>query len=188
MHQRTMIDQDHPPLLWENPKPYMFSTLDYKAFSPEARLLHFLGSFQEAQTTVNTGSLKQRQRPEMLSRCCVILSVTGNGIGDYVLTSPVSTPYFNSAARASHFELVGWLVVLGLRPFETVFQSISGRLPKRGRKRRERIEESKNVQTTPTRTYCKRNRPLPYYHPNCRTPRHWKFTQDHRTTRPPHPI
>ena len=32
----------------------------------------------------------------------------------------------------------GWLVVLGLtaRPFETVFQSISGRLPKRGRKRR----------------------------------------------------
>ena len=35
-------------------------------------------------------------------------------------------------------ELVGWLVVLGLRPFETVFQSISGRLPKRGRKRREK--------------------------------------------------
>ena len=45
--------------------------------------------------------------------------------------------------------LVGWLVVFGLRPFETVFQSISGHLPKRGRKRRERIEESKNVQTTP---------------------------------------
>ena len=148
-------------------------------------------------------------------------------------------------------------------------QSISGRLPKRGRKRRERIEESKNVQTTrgwsggakvlgklpvpgrptfwitvgqgpialavgagggcldvftlvyhfsflspslwettryrlkyclkgslspkqptkiqttPTRTCCKRNRPLPYYHLNCRTPRHWKFTQHHRTSRPP---
>ena len=29
-------------------------------------------------------------------------------------------------------------------------------------KRRERIDESKNVQTTPTRTYCKRIRPLPY--------------------------
>ena len=50
---------------------------------------------------------------------------------------------------------------------------------------RERIDESKNVQTTPTRTYCKRNMPLPYYYPNCRTPRHWKFTQNHRTTRPP---
>ena len=80
--------------------------------------------------------------------------------------------------------LVGWLFWVK-RPFETVFQSISGHLPERGRKRRERIEESKNVQTTPIRTYCKRNRPLPYYHPNCRTPRHWKFTQDHRTTRPP---
>ena len=43
--------------------------------------------------------------------------------------------------------LVGWFWVL--RPFETVFQSISGRLPKRGRKRKERIDESKNVQTTP---------------------------------------
>ena len=37
----------------------------------------------------------------------------------------------------------------------------------------------------PTGTYCKRNMPLPYYHPNCRTPRYWRFTQDHRITRPP---
>ena len=58
------------------------------------------------------------------------------------------------------------------------------RLPKRGRKKRERIDESENVQTAPTRTYCKRCRPLPYSNPNCRTPRHLKFTQDHRTTRP----
>ena len=81
---------------------------------------------------------------------------------------------------------VDWLVVLSLTAHETVFQSISDRLPERGIKRKERIEESKNVQTTPTRTYCKRNRPLSYYHQNCRTPRHWKFTQDHRTTRPHH--
>ena len=32
--------------------------------------------------------------------------------------------------------------------FETVFQSISGRLPETGRKRREKIAESKNVKTT----------------------------------------
>ena len=51
--------------------------------------------------------------------------------------------------------------------------------------RGERIDESKNFQTTPTRTYCKRNRPLPYCYQNCRTPRHWKFTQHHRTARPP---
>ena len=68
-------------------------------------------------------------------------------------------------------QLVGWLI-WALRPFETVFQSISGRLPERGRKRRKRIDDSKNVQTTPTRTYYKRSRPLPYCNPNCRTPLH----------------
>ena len=50
------------------------------------------------------------------------------------------------------------------------------------REKEERIVECKNVQTTPTRTYCKCSRPLPYCNPNCRTPRHWKFTQHHRTT------
>ena len=45
-------------------------------------------------------------------------------------------------------------------------QPTNQRLPKRGRKRRERIDESKNVQTIPIRTYCKRSRPLPYYNPN----------------------
>ena len=40
----------------------------------------------------------------------------------------------------------GWL----FWPFETVFQSISGCLPKRGRKRRERTDENKNVHSTPT--------------------------------------
>ena len=44
--------------------------------------------------------------------------------------------------------------------------TISGRVPERGRKKRKLIDERKNIQTTPTRTYCKRNRPLPYYHPN----------------------
>ena len=60
---------------------------------------------------------------------------------------------------------IGWLILVE-RPFETIFQSISGRLPRTGRKNREKIDERKNVQTTPARTYCKRNRPLPYYHPN----------------------
>ena len=35
-------------------------------------------------------------------------------------------------------------------------------------------------------TYCKSSRPLPYCNP-IRTPRHWKFTQHHRNTRPPLP-
>ena len=86
------------------------------------------------------------------------------------------------------FHITGWLVgCFGfngpLRQYFSLYRAAS----QRGRKRREKIAESKNVQTAPTRTYCKRNRPLPYYHLNCRTPRHWKFTQNHRTTRPPHP-
>ena len=62
-----------------------------------------------------------------------------------------------------------------LRQYFTLYRAVSQR-------EGERIDERKNVQTTPTRTYCKRNRPLPYCNPNCRTPRHWKFTQQHRTT------
>ena len=85
-------------------------------------------------------------------------------------------------------QIVGWLVgYFGfngpLRQYFSLYRAVS----QREGERRERIDESKNVQTTPTRTYCKRNRPLPYCNQNCRTPRHWKFTQHHRTTRPPPP-
>ena len=81
----------------------------------------------------------------------------------------------------------GWLVgCFGfngpLRQYFSLYRAVSQR---EGDKRRERIDESKNVQTTPIRTYCKRSRPLPYYHSTCRTPQHWKFTQHHLTTRPP---
>ena len=40
--------------------------------------------------------------------------------------------YFRSSERSISSR---WLVVLVKRPFETVFQSISGRLPERGRKK-----------------------------------------------------
>ena len=38
--------------------------------------------------------------------------------------------------------------------------------PQGGRKKREMTDERLNVQTTLTRTYCERSRPLPYYNPN----------------------
>ena len=65
------------------------------------------------------------------------------------------------------------------------FWGFSFLLSQREGERGERTDESKNIQTTPSRTYCKRNRPLSYCNQNCRTPRQWKFTQHHRTTRPP---
>ena len=45
---------------------------------------------------------------------------------------------------------VGWLVGFGLRPFETVFQSISGRLPKRGKERLDESKMSKQPPPAPT--------------------------------------
>ena len=71
------------------------------------------------------------------------------------------------------------------RPFETVFQSISGRLPERGRKKREVIDERKNVQTTPPAPIESTVGPCPTVIQISRTPRHWKFTQHLCTTRPP---
>ena len=77
--------------------------------------------------------------------------------------------------------MVGYFGFNGhLRQYFSLYRAVSQREGERG----DRIDESKNVQTTPTRTYCKHNRPLPYCYQNCRTPRHWKFTQHHRATRP----
>ena len=44
----------------------------------------------------------------------------------------------------------------------SLYRAVSQRV----RKKRNKIDERKNVQTMPTRTYCKCNRPLPYYYPN----------------------
>ena len=81
----------------------------------------------------------------------------------------------------------GWLVgCFGfngqLRQYFSLYRAVSQR---KGEREEKKIDESKNVQITPTRTYYKCSRPLPYYHQKCRRPRHWKLTQDHRTTRPP---
>ena len=64
--------------------------------------------------------------------------------------------------ETDHMICVGWLVgCFGfngpLRQYFSLYRVVSQREGERG----ERIDESKNVQTTPTRTYCKRNRPCP---------------------------
>ena len=117
-------------------------------------------------------------KPEVTRSLCfwIILGIEKSTL--YSRTSMARTPFGTMKICSRQC----WLVVLGLAALWDSISVYIGRLPERGR---ERIEESKNVQTFPTRTYCKRNRPLPYYHPNCRTPQHWKFTQDHHTTWPP---
>ena len=73
----------------------------------------------------------------------------------------------NTSSKAD-FRLVGCFGFNGrLIQYFSLYRAVS----QREGERVERIDESKNVQTTPTRTYCKRNRPLPYYNQNCRTER-----------------
>ena len=70
--------------------------------------------------------------------------------------------FINNAGNAKDW-LVGWFGLNGpLRQYFSLYWTVS----QRGRKKREKIDERTKVQTTPTRTYCKRNKPLPYCHPN----------------------
>ena len=59
--------------------------------------------------------------------------------------------------------LVGCFRLNGpLRQYISLYRAVFQREGERGKKR---IDESKNVKTTPTCTYYKRNRPLPYCNP-----------------------
>ena len=59
--------------------------------------------------------------------------------------------------------LVGCFELNGpLRQYFNLYRASS----QREGERREMIDQRKNVQTTPTRTHCKRSRPLPYSNPN----------------------
>ena len=49
-----------------------------------------------------------------------------------------------------------------LRQYFSLYRAVS----QRGRKNGEMIDKRKTVQTTPSRTYCKRSKPLPYSNPN----------------------
>ena len=104
----------------------------------------------------------------------------------YCLKGPLSLKQPTNQNFFRKGELVGWLVGLlwAKRPFETVFQSISDRLSERGRKKRETIDERKNVQTPPPAPSASAVGPCPTLIQISRTPWHWKFTQNHRITRP----
>ena len=81
--------------------------------------------------------------------------------------------------------LIGWLVDLAYRPFKTVFQSISSRLPERGERKEEMIDERKMSKQLPPAPAASAVGPYPALIQISRTPWHWKCTQHHRTTLPP---
>ena len=66
---------------------------------------------------------------------------------------------YSNGTDIKGFWLVGCFGFNGpLRQYFSLYRAVSQREGEIGE---EKIEESKNVQTTPTRTYCKRSRPLP---------------------------
>ena len=112
------------------------------------------------------------------------------------------------------FWLVGFGFNGPLRQYFSLYRAVSQREGERGKKGQTRVKMSKPPPPAPTESAIgpcpteiqivgrpgtgslpstiappdrprKRNRPLPYCNRNCRTPRHWKFTQHHRTTQPP---
>ena len=64
------------------------------------------------------------------------------------------------------YSIYGWLVVLGLTALRDSISVYIGPSPKGRGKEKRNARREKNVQTTPTRTHCKRSRPLPYSSPN----------------------
>ena len=95
------------------------------------------------------------------------------------LTSPPPPPPPQITQRVS------WLVVFGLNDPLRQYFSLYRVVSQREGERRERIDESKNVQTTPPAPTTRAVGPCPTLIQTSKTPRHWKFTQDHRTTRSP---
>ena len=82
--------------------------------------------------------------------------------------------------------LVGWLVGCfwfnsPLRQYFNLYRAVSPREGERKRKDRRQKRMSKQPPPAPTASALS---PCPTIIQTSRTPRHWKFTQHHRTTRP----
>ena len=79
----------------------------------------------------------------MLSLCIVMIVNITLSLGNYNTKLPTCKPYKNILGHINDFKSsIDWKKFVGLlfyvnRHFETVFHSISGRLPERARKKRE---------------------------------------------------
>ena len=81
--------------------------------------------------------------------------------------------------------LVGWLVVLGLTALWDSISVYIGPYPIEREKEKRNDWGEKNCLNSPHPHLLQAQQALALLSSNCRTPRHWKFTQDHRTTRSP---
>ena len=81
--------------------------------------------------------------------------------------------------------MVGWLVVLGITALWDSISVYIGPSPRERKKEWRNDKWEKNVQTAPPSLTASAVGHCPTLIRISRTPRHWKVTQHHRTTRPP---
>ena len=102
---------------------------------------------------------------------------------------PFSKEADRNSQKLLHFgemvKIFGWLVVLGLTALWDSNSVYIGPSPRKREKEKRSDTWEKKCPNNPHPHLPKRNRPLPYYNPVSRTPRHWKFAQHLHTTRPP---
>ena len=78
-----------------------------------------------------------------------------------------------------------WLVVLGLTALRDSISVYIGPSPREREKETRKDRREKKCPNNPPAPTASAVGPCPTFIQISRTPRHWKFTQHHRTTRPP---
>ena len=101
-------------------------------------------------------SLSEKFGCQNLITSIKVINITGHSSKSNKLRN-IKTIGFRASWLVGCFGLNG-----PLRQYFSLYRAVS----QREGERTEVIDERKNVQTTPTRTYCKYNRPLPYCNPN----------------------
>ena len=141
---------------------------------------HFYGSYDKQNLTIIVISYKIYESPRFINfiwngySCKILyiwtcrLIILNKHYSQYYFLWHYSARQLYAWSARKYAHTVGWLVVLGLTALRDTISVYIGPSPgeREGRKKSDMIDERKNVQTTPTRTYCKRSRPLPYSNPN----------------------
>ena len=93
---------DHRPYLVENDRPHIFGPLDYKAHTPEASLLHWLGVVDGEQPLIEDGSSVAVIPPVMVREGASAMPASTTALLSAI---PLSTPQSTSLTSASLLEL-----------------------------------------------------------------------------------
>ena len=93
---------DHRPYLVENDRPHIFGPLDYKAHTPEASLLHWLGVVDGEQPPIEDGSSVAVIPPVMVREGASAMPASTTALLSAI---PLSTPQSTSLTSASLLEL-----------------------------------------------------------------------------------